>query len=63
MNERSTKTRHAVTEGYEKIVRSLFDLLEAISKELAAEKSAATDDKEQVAMYILNIGESKPTRK
>ncbi len=56
LNEKAPKSRQAVTICYEKIISAMFLGLEATSKELAMDRTAAIDDKEQVNMYILNIG-------
>ena len=44
--------RQIVNSGYEKIVKTMFDCLEAISKD---EESPA-DDKEQLNAHIMTLG-------
>ncbi|KAJ3080543.1 hypothetical protein HK102_002976 [Quaeritorhiza haematococci] len=51
----ATSTRQVVTKAYERIVKTMFETLDAVAKEVANDPKIAADDKEHVNVHVLTI--------
>lgn len=55
-SESTSPTRQIVTKSYDKIIKSMFETLDAVVKDVNIDGKQSADDKEQVNAHIMMIG-------